>query len=458
LEISPRHLKLHAELSEASARFLEFVAEHPEYAISESFGAPEVGDDDPYGHSFQPWPTFTSRRYNREATANVAELVRLMRRLVHRVFDGRPELFGEIYGFGAEVQKALSFAVGRGPTVEGLAARPDFVRTAEGLRCLECNLAPTLGGWNVADFAEAYLDMPSIAHFLSEAGVEVEAPKTLRRLLSHVLRQALAKFRSREINLGITVDEAARESEELGDVFYETWDALLAETGLTGALEICIESELEGRGGQLFARGRRLHALMETSVTSQSTVGFRSWLGGEVLHYNGPLTPVLTDKRTLALLSELAESGLWSAEERKFLRSIVPWTRRVAGWGLDGSAMEGVDPETLVRERERLVLKPGAGLGGKDVILGVFAEPVEWSEAVERAFEEGHWVVQERAVSEPYLYLNPDGPVEHDLVWAFFVFGETYGGGMARMVPRANRGVVNVHQGATIAPILEVDA
>jgi hypothetical protein len=69
------------------------------------------------------------------------------------------------------------------------------------------------------------------------------------------------------------------------------------------------------------------------------------------------------------------------------------------------------------------------------------------------------WVVQEYIESPTYLYqLGENGYAEHHAVWGFFVFGSTYAGGWARVLPTANKsGVLNCHQGAKVSVVFEVD-
>jgi hypothetical protein len=68
-------------------------------------------------------------------------------------------------------------------------------------------------------------------------------------------------------------------------------------------------------------------------------------------------------------------------------------------------------------------------------------------------------VVQDYVESLPYLYqCGEQGCAEHDLVWGFFAFGDVYGGGFLRMMPKGGSGVVNAAQGASEGVIMETQA
>jgi hypothetical protein len=103
------------------------------------------------------------------------------------------------------------------------------------------------------------------------------------------------------------------------------------------------------------------------------------------------------------------------------------------------------------------VLKKAGGHGGSGVVLGRFAAPERWREALATALREGDWVVQETLESLPYLYQSGDyGCSIHDVIWGPFVFGNRYGGVVLRMQPAAAGGPVNLTLHATEGIVLEV--
>jgi len=113
--------------------------------------------------------------------------------------------------------------------------------------------------------------------------------------------------------------------------------------------------------------------------------------------------------------------------------------------------------ELLAAEPARFVLKKGAGYGGAGVVLGTFASPERWRDALATALREGDWVVQETLESLPYLYQSGDyGCSIHDVIWGPFVFGQRYGGVVLRMQPAAAGGPVNLTLHATEGIVLEV--
>jgi len=173
--------------------------------------------------------------------------------------------------------------------------------------------------------------------------------------------------------------------------------------------------------------------------------------------YNGPMDAILSDKRNLALLSRHASTAGYSPEEQAFIAAHVPWTRLVAPGEIDWEGRMQPLAELLAAEPARFVLKKGAGYGGAGVVLGTFASPERWRDALATALREGDWVVQETLESLPYLYQSGDyGCSIHDVIWGPFVFGQRYGGVVLRMQPAAAGGPVNLTLHATEGIVLEV--
>jgi len=137
-------------------------------------------------------------------------------------------------------------------------------------------------------------------------------------------------------------------------------------------------------------------------------------------------------------------------DERHVAARHVPWTRLVADRRTslpDGRAGELLP--WVIRERERLVLKPNRSYGGTGVMIGAATDPGAWQAAVAAAVADPdeRWVVQ-RAVALPVVefpVVDDTGGVHAEPFYVVFGFApSTYG---IAVVGRASqRQVVNVAQ------------
>lgn len=107
-----------------------------------------------------------------------------------------------------------------------------------------------------------------------------------------------------------------------------------------------------------------------------------------------PLRSSLANRKsTFAALRDPAYQHLFTPEERRAVRTHVPWTR---GLGLGG------DDAALCAEARRrradLVVKPNEDYGGHGVVLGWTVSAAEWDAALARGVAEGA-VLQERVAA-----------------------------------------------------------
>ena len=135
---------------------------------------------------------------------------------------------------------------------------------------------------------------------------------------------------------------------------------------------------------------------------------------------NGLRAQVLTNKTILAVLSDPVFEYLFRNGELPALRHHIPWTRL---WheGLTSYHQRQVDlPEFALANRERLVLKPTGGYGGRGVTLGWECAASEWATALEEALD-GRFIIQERVdiSRQPFPFL-PEGELTFEKRYADF--------------------------------------
>jgi hypothetical protein len=160
--------------------------------------------------------------------------------------------------------------------------------------------------------------------------------------------------------------------------------------------------EVEYRGGKLWAgdfhvtliyKRVLIGELLERGGRDQPVV--RAVRDGAVCMVNPFRCKLLYKKASLAVLSDEANAGLFSAPERQAIDAHIPWTRliRERQTTLRGRPIDLVP--FILEHRDRLVLKPNDDYGGKGIVLGWEVSPSAWEAAVRTALAEPY-VVQER--------------------------------------------------------------
>ncbi|HKV13290.1 MAG TPA: hypothetical protein VJ725_34435 [Thermoanaerobaculia bacterium] len=443
-----------AHLSPAAQRFLDYILRDPELTRRLDHLSP--GE---YFARLQSWPTFVDGEKLGEIRRATVELTRLVRSIPERIFENDPRRIAGYYGLRNEALVAILLDPPNG--LDSVLVRNDYIDTADGFKCLEVN-AGLIGGWQLRFFEQRVRSHPVIARFLEETGVSPHHRDPLVVMLQFIIDHNLGKPVAADgvLNTAIILRDRAPAGEEarLSRSYRDLLDR--SGTGLTGEVVICSWADLSTRQNRIWHLDRRpIQALVQMSTEAPPDAIFRSFKAGRLSLYNGPINVLFRDKRVLALLSEHAESAVFTAEERDVLRRHLPWTRAVGPGAATWRGATAPLPELLLAHREELVLKPSRGFQGTGVTFGHLTPPDAWARLVTEAVAQGGWLAQERAGSRPYVYQCGDqGYGIHDVVWGTFCFGEIYGGGFLRMMPRGTGGdgVINSARGATEGVLFEV--
>jgi uncharacterized circularly permuted ATP-grasp superfamily protein len=164
----------------------------------------------------------------------------------------------------------------------------------------------------------------------------------------------------------------------------------------------------------------------------------QAYEAGSVCVVNAFRCKLLHKKAIFAILSDDANSHLFSANELAVIRRHIPWTRLVS----DGHTTYGGEQVDLVefvlRNRDRLVLKPNDEYGGKGVSLGWETDASAWEAALRQGLDSS-FVVQERVPTAQTRYpIYENGVLRHmDLIVDLdpYVFGNAVNGQLTRISP-----------------------
>jgi uncharacterized circularly permuted ATP-grasp superfamily protein len=173
---------------------------------------------------------------------------------------------------------------------------------------------------------------------------------------------------------------------------------------------ICAPEDLTYRGGRLRAKGTAIdvvyrRVLLSELLAKPEVAGplLKAYLAGDVTVVNSLRAKLLHKKMSLALLSDDRYARLYTPAQRRAIAKHIPWTRKVR----EGHTTYGgkvIDlTEFVLRNRERLVLKPNDEYGGKGVVLGWTVDRHEWEQTLIGALTTS-FVVQEKVAvpREPF--------------------------------------------------------
>jgi hypothetical protein len=487
----PEQLKdVYNYLSIHNLPFLRFVDETPGGTEREVYK--ELFKVDTYLIHMQSWPIFISRRTLAEIEDTAVKVYRLLKSIPFRVFGGDYQKISDYYEIPLGLVKYFFDGVTQSD-LDNLLARGDYIMSPSGLKCIEYNVNTNLGGMETAMWQAAFRSVPIIRRFLKSRNLALDNRELLVLMFRHIIENVLERFESSDNRVNVAYVMGTTGDERMDNavkVFMESFfnKALAAvRPGLRGTFVFSDYSGFSTAPEGVYYQGTRIHAMVEIHMGYVPPEILEAFRGNKVLIYNGLTTWFMSTKLNLAVLSEHEESDIFTPEERETIKKHIPWTRKVADVRTTYRGKEIDLLDFIYTNRENLVLKPEVGSGGKDIFVGKKTDDAEWKQMVQKslnctnhlsnevvgeslsksewdrlmdkALNMEQWLVQERVESYPFIFQSGrEGYEPHDGAWGFFVFGDRYCGGWTRILPTSNKkGVVNAHQGAEMAMIIEVD-
>ncbi len=252
--------------------------------------------------------------------------------------------------------------------------------------------------------ADLFYDCPPVREFRKRYVLEKLGGK--RHLLAAMLRAYKQFGGKRQPRIGILEFRQAFETAEQGE--YVLLCEFFRSEGLEA--EIVWPDQLEYRGGTL-RRGRFEIDLIYRRVTAQEFLQrfdlshplVRAYRDRKVCVVNSFRSELAHKKAIFDLLTDETLTTDFAAAERKAIRQYIPWTRvvRPAKTTYQGETVDLL--EFILKNREKLVLKPNDGSGEQHVVRGWESDESAWERALKRALRTP-FVVQERVAATQALF------------------------------------------------------
>lgn len=462
MEISNEARATARRWSRHAEAFLDYAAAEPACHRRETFATLDDRERPIRGWKLQSWPALVGPEMQPEMEQAAVSLLRLNACLPERIFGNDPKRVADFYGLESEWLAQVILEAPNG--IDNAPARTDFIETGATFKCLEVNCGSNIGGWQMTLHDERFLNIPVLARFFEQQGVEPRCRDSVSELFAHTVQATVASgdFQGPELNLAMTFRKIGIYGyrHQPIDAYRNAFARALAAHGLRGELLPCLVDDLEDRRGAVHAEGRLAHALLEQHEGPTPDFVFRAAKGRRLVLFTGPASRILSDKRNLALLSEnSASEDLFSAEERTQIQRYVPWTRSIHPREVDWHGQRRDLGELLRAERGDLVLKIANQSAGSGIYLGRNTEAAQWNGLVKYALDNPGWLAQEYVRPAPWIFQEgPEETSQHDVVWGLLAWGGRYTGNVVRMQPRRHDAIINMAKGATIDIQFELDS
>jgi len=375
---------------------------------------------------------------------------------VTRLYFTRPELREFFY---IEEKAAKIIDVEHRYKKNVMISRPDSFLVNDSLRFVEFN-CDSPAGVGLCDMTEQIIKETYIFEKLAKR-YEFKAKKRSQYLLDALL-EAYQEFggKSKHPNIAIVDWEGIRTTNE-----FQLLQAFFIEQGHETTIADpravkLVNGRLEYKGFPIDLIYRRV--IFKELLAKLDEVGdfLKADHDGKVCVVNPLRSRLASNKAMLAIMTNQRDfKDVFSEEENQIIKRHIPWTRRV----LDMQTFYEGNPvflkKHIVSHKDVLVLKPGDGYGGKDVMIGRETDKDTWTNLVARILRNKEdWVVQRYVEITQMTVPQMDGDTVKMVNKKYnlnpFVLAHRYAGSVARL---SDQSVINVSAGGGLVPVINYD-
>jgi hypothetical protein len=416
-----------------------------------------------YKYPVSSWPVIIEPKEAKQLKKLTTTLPQLLQKIVSLKFDNDPAKVADFYFNGD--QAMATYALMCHEKCVPLSSRLDLTLTDGGFKVLEANIGSSIGGWQVQSFESiiskmhpALTELPLALRFKS-ANVQ----KVYMKFLVDSILESQVDI-DKEINIFFYIQKS--QGNEIRKDSIQFFNGLLQEElskrGLVGNAYSDDFDKLNLNNSGLFLGSVQLHGVLILNRDPETNVPpelFRAFITDHVHLQDHLGISLLSDKRNLALLRELAANDKFREEENELMLKSIPWTEALSRKNVTYNGEEYDLLELLRLYKDRMVIKAAKGKQGINVFIGKFLTSEQWEKAIEEGLGTSAYIVQE--FSDSKSFIAPDGNnlwSPHKLIWGAFGFGDKYGGVWVRMsAVKTDRGVINSASGAVEAIVYEYE-
>lgn len=400
-------------------------------------------------------PALLTESESMSLETDLSGLLRLLQSLPDRLFGGDMVSFARAAGWDHPMLPDVLRMLGGPPVSLG---RADLVRSPGGFKAVEINTSSSLGSFEFGELCRAFLAVPAFARFAAQESLHHVDP------LADMAQTLLAS--SGYLPDDRPVIAVTRWITSTVDVNPSLFVDLMRDLGFQ--VVVCTVDQLALRDDGLYLDDLRIDVihrafLLQSVLATDGALELLAPLSrardaGQVQVFAGLTADVYGAKSCLALLSDPRNAHAFTADERRLVARILPWTRRLVDEPAETEG--GTEPLVahVLAHQADLLLKPSIGNAGCGVVAGWLVSREEWETAVDSAIRTNDHIVQRRVVSVSERYIMPGEPtVEADylLHWGLFITADGLSGGFVKGLPDKPQDVRFLGDGSHVGCIFQ---
>jgi hypothetical protein len=392
-------------------------------------------------------PLIISRSALASISWECADLLALISHLAERVFSGSLDRLLNIY-YPVKMAKFLE-GISR-PLSEHVVYRLDTCISKDGLKILEVNVGPWIGGLSMSRLFECFASIPALKLRIEEDGLTCEEP------FPAAMETIVQACRARNVNVIALIEDKSSWAHSESAVA-EAID-MLRHLGLDAVHVAPSDLRLDSNSGHLTFEGKYIEGMCRLFPLSKLTSASADYRHVVVALQRRTIVDIMLAeswltgcKAAFAILWDSEFQNCFTDRERRLIERYTPRT-----WHLSRRTKD-----LAISNKDQIVLKPNFGFGGSGVVCGWELTRKAWKAHLESALRSDEkFILQQRVCgcAFPSVFYSPDDHCVKSpncsAVLGLFMAQRRYIGGYVRAHPGL-KGVINVKNGAAVGALLE---
>jgi hypothetical protein len=444
------------DLSAQNFEFLEYAMDDPKALYRRSY---ELKDYKGRGIRgvMNPWPLFINSEKANEVETVAVNTKKIFDKLGSSFLMKNPSFVSTFYQ--VPINEVEEYFLRNSAHLETSISRGDFVDTTDGFKCLEFNISTNIGGFQGRIAKEIYDEEQILNAFVDRRmKTGYKSLDTLNLAFRHLIEYCASALKgfSGEVNVVfLDIDREHKEySKRYLDFLKTEFKKALKDvnTDYDGDISIGYSGDLKVENNKCCHSNKHVHVILNMSFKVPPDVLSLADENNVIL-FNAPLTGLLGNKMSMALLSDSNEKSrtIFDEAEIKFIDKHIPWSRVIKDEDTYYNGKKVNLLKFIADNQLRLVIKAGRSYGGYDVHIGKEYSKSDWRRILQIATRRRSWIVQEYCESKSYLMqYGQFGTRLANMIWGLFVFGDKYTGNVLRLGSKSRSSVINIKQEAEV--------
>ena len=404
-----------------------------------------------YPYTLNGTPVILSRE-NTEKLANASvSFPMLVRKMIKIIFNDDVKKIANFYGVDDKyLSDTLSMDI-----LPHTICRNDIIHSKDGYKIIELNVSGNLGGWQTHLYESLYRTNKNLKQFIGSTDTI-----KLTNILQHYVNCLVNSSQGGEEKVGllVVIDDPAWHDRVVS--LYKVIFSRLKNSQHASFIFVSAQDDISFSDHKMYVGGQRVHAVLRRGdskiLTNSHSQLLDCFVNNNLVLPDNPLSVLLSDKRSLALLYSIKDDSAFTQHERELVDKYLPWTVLSGLEKITYGGKEIALGDFMRSHKDELVVKLADGYQGYSVHVGRYSNDQKWQELSNELLTNNKYVIQQFYPSNALLAENGDqGYTLFDCIWGVFSFAGTYGGMNLRIMPQGNFGIINAAQGAQVALVFE---